>query len=377
MRKVIFFVGFFLAAYFATAEAQQTAIDSKIREVMDRHRAIGIAVVVIKDGQPIYAQSFGYKNLEEKKPLGLTDLFRIASISKSFTATALMQLVEQGQISLQDDIGELVGFRVRNPHFPDTKITLEMVLSHTSSISDKNGYFTLSAIRPDAENKDWAKSYNDYSPGTRYQYCNLNYNMAGAVLERLTGENFDDYIRENILAPLHLYGGYRVDRLDSSQFATLYAQVDGAFAPQPAAYHPRTTELENYVLGESTPVFSPTGGMKISAIDLARYLMMHMHGGQAHGVRILQESSAKIMQTPVLESAKYGLGLLQHDNLLPGVTLVGHTGSAYGLYSNLFFDPQEKFGFVVITNGCHAVHEDGTLTFSKEMLNVLHDYFIR
>lgn len=377
MKKAVFLLNVLLVACCTLAVAQPVAIDAQIREVMDKHQAIGTAVVVIKNGQPIYAQSFGYKNLEQKTPLGLTDVFRIASISKSFTATALMQLVEQGRITLQDDIGDLVGFPVRNPQFPDTKITLEMVLSHTSSISDKNGYFTLDAIRPQAENNDWQQSYNDYAPGTRYQYCNLNYNMAGAILERLTGENFDDYIRKHILAPLHLYGGYRVDRLDASQFATLYAHANGAFVPQPTAYHPRAAELENYVLGESTPVFSPTGGLKISAIDLARYLVMHMNYGQAHGVRILQESSAQKMQTPVLESSKYGLGLLQNDRLISGLNLVGHTGSAYGLYSNMFFDPQEKFGFVVITNGCYAVHEGGTLTFSKEMLTVLYNYFIR
>lgn len=376
MKKAHLLFSFLFLACCARAVAQP-ALDAHIRSVMEKHQAIGAAVVVVKDGQPMYAQAFGHKNLEEQTALGLTDLFRIASISKSFTATAFMQLVEQGRVSLDDDVGDLIGFPVRNPHFPAERITLEMILSHTSSISDKNGYFTLDAIRPDADSDDWKNSYNDYAPGTRYQYCNLNYNMAGAILERLTGKNFDDYIRQHILAPLHLAGGYRVDRLDSSLFATLYAQDDGEFVPQPAAYHPRAAELEAYVLGESTPVFSPTGGMKISAIDLARYLTMHMNYGRFGNSRILQEASAKRMQTPVLASSAYGLGLLHNDSMIPGVTLVGHTGSAYGLYSNMFFDPQEQFGFVVITNGCHAVHENGTLTFSKEMLQVLYDYFIR
>lgn len=377
MTKARFLFSFLFLACCTSTIAQPVALDAAIRAVMEKHQAVGTAAVVVKGGQLVYAQTFGHKSLEEDAVLGLTDLFRIASVSKSFTATAFMQLVEQERVSLDDDIGDLIGFPVRNPHFPDAKITLEMILSHTSSISDKNGYFTLDAIRPGTENDDWKTSYNDYAPGTRYQYCNLNYNMAGAILERLTGENFDNYIRQRILAPLHLDGGFRVDCLDPSRFATLYAHDDGKFVPQPAAYHPRTAELETYVLAESTPVLSPTGGMKISAIDLARYLTMHMNYGRAGNSRILQETSAIRMQTPVLESSTYGLGLLQDGNMIPGVTLVGHTGSAYGLYSNMFFAPQEKFGFVVITNGCQAVYEDGTLTFSKEMLQLLYDYFIR
>lgn len=296
------------------------------------------------------------KNIENGNILGINDLFRIASISKSFTATAYMQLVEQGKISLDDDFGDLIGFPVRNPKFPDKKITLEMILSHTSSIGDQNGYFNLSSIRP-GDDDQWMKSYNDYAPGEQYEYCNLNYNMAGAALERLTGENFDDYIRKNVLQPLRLDAGYRVDALNNQLFASLYDLKDGNFVEQPSAYSPRTKELESYVIGESAPLFSPTGGLKISAIDLAQYMIMHINYGTSYGVRLLEEESAKKMQTPVLQSSKYGLGLLQRDSLIPGLTLVGHTGSAYGLYSNMFFDPQQQFGFVVITNGCKVTYD--------------------
>src|SRR5690606_21130993 len=147
--------------------------------------------------------------LAEQKALQDDDIFRIASISKSFTATSFMQLVAKGICKLDDDFGDLVGFPVRNPEYPDAKITLRMILSHTSSINDSNGYFDLDVINP-SKNPNWKKSYNSYKPGSQYEYCNLNFNMAGAALERLTQTRFDSYIVHHILSPLHLYGGYCV-----------------------------------------------------------------------------------------------------------------------------------------------------------------------
>ncbi len=88
-----------------------------------------------------------------------------------------------------------------------------MVLSHRSGINDSQGYFTLDAINP-AKNPDWAKCYNDYEPGKGYRYCNLNYNMVGTIIEKISGERFDQYVKHHILDPLGLYGGYCVDSLD-------------------------------------------------------------------------------------------------------------------------------------------------------------------
>src|SRR5690606_13645335 len=162
---------------------------------------------------------------------------------------------------LNDDVSDLIGFRVRNPNFPDSVITLRLILSHRSSINDKNGYFTLDALNPD-KNPEWADAYNSYAPNTGYQYCNLNFNLAGTILEKYAGERFDRYIHRHILEPLGVYGGYNVDLLDSSRFVTLYAyEGDTAgFRASPEAYQSRAEALKTYVTGYSTPVFSPTGG---------------------------------------------------------------------------------------------------------------------
>ena len=324
----------------------------------------------------MHTQALGWKE-DGKEPLETSDLFRIASISKSFTATALLQLVEKELLSLDDDVSDLIGFRIRNPKFPDREITLRMLLSHTSSINDQQGYFTLDALHPE-KNATWQEAYNAYAPGEGYQYCNLNFNLAGAILEKYSGVRFDAYIQENIIKPLGLYGGYDVDQLDKNRLATLYAyQKDSAkFVPSPAAYVSKREELKSYVLGYSTPIFSPTGGMKISAPDLAKYLMLHMNYGQVGTTKIISPESAKLMQTPLSSDENYGLALWKTNVLIPGVELVGHTGSAYGLYSALFFNPEEKFGFVVISNGCDPSEEEGYIRVIRQAIQVLYEEWI-
>ena len=193
--------------------------EADLQEIMKNLDVVGLSVAVVKEGDIIYTRAFGLKDIESNTPLTEKHIFRIASISKSFSATSIMQLIEAGKVSLEDDFSNLVGFKIRNPKYPENIITLKMVLSHTSSINDSQGYFNLDVINP-AINENWAKCYNNYQPGKGYSYCNLNYNMVGAVIERLSGERFDTYVKNHVLNPLKLYAGYCVDSLDNSLFAT-------------------------------------------------------------------------------------------------------------------------------------------------------------
>src|SRR5215217_8195909 len=169
--------------------SQTGKAEAQVQDAIKKYNAVGLSVAVVKKGKVIYTHSFGLKDVEQGIPLTENTLFRIASISKSFSATAIMQLVDEGRLNLDEDFSRLVGFKVRNPKYPDKIISLKMVMSHTSSINDSQGYFNLDAINPD-KNPDWAKCYNTYVPGAGYQYCNLNYNMIGAIIEKLGGERF-------------------------------------------------------------------------------------------------------------------------------------------------------------------------------------------
>jgi CubicO group peptidase (beta-lactamase class C family) len=357
--------------------AQENKATAAIQQIMQENPVMGLSVAVIKNNKIIYTQSFGLKDAETNTPLSNENIFRIASISKSFSATAIMQLVEAKKLSLDQDVSELIGFKVRNPKFPETVITLRLMLSHLSSINDSQGYFSLDSINP-AKSENWNNCYNNYEPGKGYVYCNLNFNIIGTIIEKVSGERFDTYIQNHILKPLQLYGGYYVNGLDKSKFATIYEyQPDAAkFVVSPNAYAPRTTEVAAYQMGYSAPIFSPTGGMKISAQDLATYMMMHANYGKFNGVRIISKKSSKLMQTAVSDIEPYGFALETPGSIIDGEKMIGHTGSAYGLFSAMFFNPQEKYGIVVISNGCHPGETKGYNNVIRKTVNALYQNLI-
>ena len=374
MKKILVTCLCFLISFKTYAQIEKA--EMAINELMKKTEVVGLAVAVVKNNQLIYNQSFGKKSIENNTDLSNTDIFRIASISKSFASTSIMQLVEAKKLSLDDDLSKLIGFNIRNPKYPETVITLRMALSHTSSINDSEGYFNLDAINP-SKNKNWAKCYTDKQPGTSYLYCNLNFNIIGAIIERTSGQRYDSYVKQHILSPLNLYGGYCIDSLDNNRFVSLYEYENKNFKLSPAAYAPRREELSKYELGYSTPLLSPTGGMKISAVDLAKYMIMHMNYGKANGVKIISKKSSKKMQTPQSSEDNYGLALRVTKKLIEGKTLVGHTGSAYGLYSAMFFDPKEKFGIVVITNGTNPKENNGFVGVIRESFDILYRDLIK
>jgi CubicO group peptidase (beta-lactamase class C family) len=370
----IFLLLFFIGVH---AKAQSIKAEEAIQQIMQETPVMGLSVAVVKNNKIIYTHSFGLKDAETKTPLANDNIFRIASISKSFSATAIMQLVEAHKIDLDQDVSELVGFKMRNPKFPETVITLRLMLSHLSSINDSQGYFTLDSINP-AKSDNWFKCYNNYEPGKGYNYCNLNFNMIGTIIEKISGERFDSYIQKHILKPLSLYGGYHVEGLDKTKFASIYEyKTDSAkFILSPGAYAPRTAEIAAYEMGYSTPIFSPTGGMKISAKDLATYMMMHCNYGKYNGVRIISKKSSKRMQTPASEIEQYGFAIETSTKIIDGKVMTGHTGSAYGLYSAMFFNPDEKFGIVVISNGCHPGYSNGYNAVIRKTVNALYQNLI-
>lgn len=338
-------------------------IDKGIENIMKDLDAISLGVAVVKGNQIIYKNSWGLKDIESNTPLAEDDLFRIASISKSFTATSILQLAERGMIDLNADVSDLVGFKVRNPNYPEVRITPYMLLSHTSSLRDTYGYSNMDILNPD-KNQEWYKSYCDYRPGTRYRYCNFNYNTLGTILERVSGIRFDQYIADNILTPLGVgYGGYWVESLDRSKFVTLYVKDStGKWQPQPEAYEPRTEQIANYIMGYSAPVFSPTGGLKLNPVGLAKVMQMHMGlGTSPEGVRILSAESSLLMQSRFTETTEgyaggqpvyYGFALWNNKNLIEGKTMVGHTGGAYGALTLMVWNKERTWGIVMMTNGC-------------------------
>lgn len=350
----------FLLCIFHTGK-KESNLDFEIHTILNKYHVIGATVAVVKDNEIIYNRVFGYNpdynDTTRRKPIPTNGVYVIASISKSFIATTIMQLVEQKKLDLDDDVNKYLYFRVRNPKFPDIPITVRMLLNHRSTINDKYYGWNLNQINP-AKGRKWKECYNGYRPGTRFSYCNLNYNLLGAIIEKASGQRFFDYIDENIIIPLGLYASYNLTKIDSAQLvkAYKYDSKHKRFKPDPSIYnyHYYEGKLKDYKLGETTACFSPSGGMKISATDLAKYMMMHINYGEYRGKRILSKKSELEMWSRQGVDTTYALGFFRDTKILHGEPVVGVRGSAHGVHSIMLFNPEKKYGIVVLCNGCTA-----------------------
>ncbi len=351
---------------------KRVALENEIQQMIDSLDVVGLSVAVVRDNHIVYNSSWGVQDINTKQPVTNNTVFRIASISKSFSAVAIMQLVEARRLKLTTDVNDVLPFVVRNPRFPDVPITVEMLLSHTSSLNDSEGYYeSLDCIDP-GRNENYARAYNDYRPGEKYEYCNLNFSLLGSIIEKVSGERFDRYVYYHIVRPLGLEASFNINDIPPKNIAKLYAWNGKEYEEQ-NAYRP-ITGLDKYELTRSSVTFSPAGGMKISARNLARYMLMHMNYGKSPLVnaRILLSESAKNMQAEHTPGYHYGLALETTDKYTPGDTLVGHTGGAYGLRSAMFFNPEEKYGLVMMCSGCN--NPDVVLT---KFMPILHKHFIQ
>lgn len=368
-------------------EAQRANIEKELTAIARDHDVVSMQIAFVVGDEVVYSNSIGLKNRATGEAASISDLYRIASISKSFSGVSTMQLVEAGKLSLDADVSDIVGFRVRNPKFPEKPITVRMLLSHTSSVVDnskvsykKSFDETLDPATASATNV--AACYSDYEPGTHYQYSNRGINLLGAVIERVSGERFDNYVRQHILLPLGITdAGFNVDSLDRSRFASLYTiDDDGNFKVQNGAYE-RYPQYDTYRIGIDTPHLSPAGGMKITILGLAEWMMTLKRGGLGrNGVRILPEARVEQMfqkATPDNCTTKYGFTLLTSKTLL-GFPMRGHGGSAYGLKSIMNFSLDKDFGVVVFCSSTDGEKgRYGAIAAYSEAAEVLYDALIK
>ena len=360
-----------------TASSATNDLEEEVKKVMRQYDAIGVSVAVIKDNKVIYNKPFGLADNALKRPIKSDDIYWWASVSKTFISTAIMQLVESNRLSLDDDVNKYLDFKVQNPLFPNTPITIRMLLCHRSSLNDNKysmGYDMLIAEK----NKDYKKNYNQYTPGFSWNYCNLNYSLLAAIVEKASGERFDQYIRRHITEPLSIKGSFNKLDLDSSRFVKpyLYNQKDKNFNEYIYRRHYDNESLKDYVMGYSTPSFSPAGGMRMTVMDMAKWTLVHMNYGEYGSVKILSKKSELEMWQPQNEDRKYGFAFSQYPKVVKGVNLRGMTGGTCGTHSLMFFEPEKKFGFVVICNGCTSKSDNGA-EMNYEIVRVLYKHLIK
>jgi CubicO group peptidase (beta-lactamase class C family) len=385
------------------------ALPGEVRSQLDRELAAisaapscelaSLAVLAIRDGEISYEAQFGRRfigaNGLPDKPVERDTLFRIASISKMATTLGLLRLVEDGKLELDADVSAYLGFKLRNPHFPDTPILLRHLLTHTSSLRDDAGYswgtdtamkdVLVPGARLYGDGKMWA---TNAGPGAYFTYCNLGFGLAGTIMEWVTDERFDRLMDRLLLSPLGLHASYHPADLspaDLSKLATLYrkrandtevwdpsgpwiAQADD-YSKAPPAF---PAGIEHYVIGANATPFSPTGGLRISARELGSIMKMLMNGGVIDGRRILKKATLERMfsrqwtydgrngDTADGLLNAWGLANEQFPDQLNnrtrlveggGFNAVGHLGDAYGLMSVFVADLKRKNGMIVLVGG--------------------------
>lgn len=350
-------------------------LDQKIMAAMWSSNIVGLTAAVFLNNSIIWSSGYGYADLRTCRKATTESVYRIASISKMITATALMQLFDQGRFQLDDDISRYLGYPVRNPQYPDLKITFRQLLTHTSSIVDEGTYNRVVAETPDLLKtiniKDFlvpgGKYYSPanfakYPPGTDFTYANLGFNLIGSLVEVISGERFDKYTIRHIFAPLQMDASFDpADIRNWKNFAVLYkfAKDKGVFVPSRDDYRGEkpARRIVTAPLGSALG-WAPTGGARMSVLDLAKFMLAHMNGGMYSGVGILGRDTADLMHQIQwfgngLEGLykQAGLGFHITDDLVPGQRLVGHPGEAEGLVGDAYFEPDTKFGFVFLMNG--------------------------
>ncbi|WP_300973724.1 serine hydrolase [Sphingomonas sp. LHG3406-1] len=321
------------------------------------------------------------------RTITIDDPIRVASVSKIVTALTVMRLVDEGRLSLDEDVSARLGYALRNPHFPDKPITLRMLLSQTSSVRDQGENYVIrfgEAIRPRIEAAD---SFDpDHPPGTFFRYANLNSGIVATLLEKVTGERFDRLSHRLVLQPLGLAACFNWTMCSDAAVAravTLYDEdgsvvLDDLKGRRPAC--PVFTapgvecDLDAYELGTNGALFSPQGGLRISAEGLTVIGQMLMNGGTHRGSVFLKPGTVRQMTSPqwrfdgrngATESGfycRYGLGIQLlpgsdpacRDRLLAdGRAMFGHAGEAYRVRSGLWIDSirREGIAYVAANNG--------------------------
>lgn len=371
-----------LAWPFLNASATTTHdLDTEISVVMEQFDCIGLSVIVVKNNKVSFQNTYGYNpdysDESKRNRIPNNGIYWWASVSKTFISTAIMQLAERGVVSLEDDVNKYLDFDVRNPTYPNTAITIQMLLCHRSSLNDTKYRMGFDMLIPE-KNRNYKKNYNDYEPGKGYDYCNLNYNLLAAIVEKASGKRFDIYVKDNICKSLGLSGSYNKLDLDSNMFVKTYCfnQKTKRYNKYIPYRHYTNESLKNYVLGLSTPTFSPAGGMRATTMDLAKWMMVHMNYGTYKKTRVLSRESELEMWKPRSPGRNYGYAFSHYDKIVKGESFVGMTGGSCGIHSLFFCNPEKKYGFVVICNGCTSKWGNGG-NMNYEIVRVLYKHFIK
>lgn len=374
-----------LTLLITACQANSQGVEQTLSDIRNQYNLVGMAAGVHCEGTPVLMHYGGTRNLFNNAPVNAQTHFRIASISKAYTAAGLMRLYEMDAFALDDDISAALGYTLRHPAFPNVPITYRMLLSHTASLQDGGAYSdflnaTTTTDDPPSiaevlqEDGDFyaANMWRLAMPGTEFAYSNIAYGLIGTLIEALSAERFDIFMKNEVLGPLGISGSFNINHLDNlSDLAVLYrnsvAQADNFQGLPPFPFN-----NDEYVPGTNGLRFGPQGGLRTNLEGLMAFGEMIVNYGMHNDTAFLDSSTVALMLAPQWSYNgsngdnyfglfnSWGLGIHRSlgltgngngDAVIPGEVLYGHTGEAYGLVSDLFVHPESKLVIAFVSTG--------------------------
>jgi CubicO group peptidase (beta-lactamase class C family) len=317
------------------------AIDGYVRKQMARHRIPGLALAITKGDQVTHVRGFGTAG--GQRPVTAETPFYIGSVSKSFTALAVMQLVEAGEIELDAPVRRYIPWFTVADEAASQAITVRHLLHQTSGLSDAG--FRRRTLPADATLeetvRDLRRAELTAPVGTTYQYFNLNYNVLGLIIEEVSGQSYGAYLKEHILAPLGM---------------------ESTFLSQEAAEQADLAQGHNVVLGfpvaREQPYLAydlPAGMIIASAADMARYAIAQTNDGCLGEACILSAEGIETLHTPPADvDSPYAMGWEVHED--EGLRRVSHNGAVRTFFSSITLLPEEGYGVVLLVNQNSIFH---------------------
>jgi CubicO group peptidase (beta-lactamase class C family) len=322
-----------------TKQDLETFLDGLIPSQLQTRNIAGAVVSVVKDGQVLFQKGYGYADLDAKKPV-IADqtLFRPGSISKLFTATAVMQLVEQGKLDLDRDVNEYLDFSI--PKTYPEPVTLRRLLTHTAGFEEtvKNLFVAHeSDLKPVREYLVRQMPARIFPPGKIPSYSNYGFTMAGYIVERVSGEKFERYIDNHILKPLKMSNS----TFDQPLPLQIASQMSKGYLN--AAKKPRDFEFVEA---------APAGALSTTAADMTRFMLAFLQDGTVDGVSILKPETVRQMETRQLELNPMicGLGITFMEYWLNPIRVIGHGGDTIYFHSDLVLVPEAHAGYFLSYN---------------------------
>jgi CubicO group peptidase (beta-lactamase class C family) len=321
-----------------TAADVEAFVDGLVPLQIEREDIGGMVIAVVKDGAPLFAKGYGYADVAKKAPVTPDTLFRPGSISKLFTWTAVMQLVEQGKLDLDRDVNQYIDFNI--PARFGKPLTLRHVMTHTPGFEEAIKDLFVPAVSDVPPLRDYLLAHlptQIYPPGTMPAYSNYATALAGYIVQRASGKPFDDYVEEFIFKPLGMmHTSFRQPLPDSMQ-------------PLMSKGYLRASQgAKDY---EYVAAF-PAGSSAVSANDIMRFMLAHLQDGEYEGARILKPETARLMHSRQfgMHPDMNGMALGFYEESRNGHRIIGHGGDTIYFHSDLHLIADQRVGVYLSYN---------------------------